>query len=340
MICACGNNMHRHGNRRSPVLDYEDGVFAGVDAAVARFLCPRCGKTSRREEPELQAGFRMSVRAAEAIIDIALDEGIGGAANAASIDRSSVSRLVSARADEYLASNDRPELARLSSENATIVVSDAMGGSPVAYFDRLDSPALPDWLSRPTLPVILPDAEIAPRVLAWRDRTVVALTKQVFLSLIDGPMRRAARKMATLLRDGVGIDRAADLLAARTVSLVPRDAADLARIAAPGTPARNFLRLRDRFVGIYDTSGLAEARKRLTDVVNDCTDAWKDIFGPVLEFLSAYRPMILSHPASLIIRRPVPAMVMQGPASLLTLAIRRKPRLEHRYSLDASPRFA
>jgi hypothetical protein len=331
--------MHRHGNRRSPVLDYDDGVFSAVEAAVSRFLCPRCGKTSRREEPEIQSGFRMSVRAAEAIIDVAIDEGIGSAADAALIDRSSVSRLVSARAEEYLASTDRPELARLSAENANIVVYDAMSGDAVACFDRLDNPTLPNWLSRPTLPVILPDTEIAPRVLGWKDQTVVSLTKHVFLSLIDGPMRRAARKMAALVRNTVGIDRVADLLSAKTATLAPRDAADLARIAAPGTPARNFLRLRDRFVGIYDPSGLAEARKRLTDVVNDCTDAWRDIFAPVLEFLTIYRPLILSHPASLIVRSPAPAMAMQGPASLLTIAMSKSLRSDPRHVLHASPRF-
>ncbi|MCV9964103.1 hypothetical protein OIU34_19665 [Pararhizobium sp. BT-229] len=326
--------MHRHGNRRSPVLDYDDGVFSPAEAAVSRFLCPRCGKTSRREEPELQAGFRMSVRAADALVGVALDEGIGGAASAASIDRSSVSRLVSARAEEYLASKDRPELARLSAESANIVVSDAMSGHAVACFDRLDNPILPNWLSRPTPPVIFPDAEIAPRVMGWKDMAVVSLTKHVFLSMIDGPIRRAARKMAALVKDGMGIDRVSELLASKASSLSPREAADLARMAAPGTPARNFLRLRDRFLGLYDAPGLAEARKRLTDTVNDCTDVWKDIFSPVLEFLVVYRPLILSHPVSLIVRSPSPAMAMKGPASLLTIAISRRFRHEHRHALE------
>jgi hypothetical protein len=340
MICVCNNTMHRHGNRRSPILDYEDGAFLGVESVVTRFLCPLCGKTDRHEVPELQSGFRMSVRAADAIVEAALEKGIGGAAMVAEIDRSSVSRLISSRADEYLAFNERPEFARLSVGSTNTVVSDIMSGDAVACFDGLDCSKLSKWLSRPTRPVIFPDAEIAPQVLGWKDLAVVSLTKQVFLSLIDGPIRRASRKMAALVKDAVGIDVASNLLAAKTSALAPRQSADLARIAAPGTPARNFLRLRDRFISIYDAPGLAEARKRLIDAIDDCTDVWKEIFSPVLEFLAIYRPLILSHPVSLLVRSPCPALSMQGPSSLLTVALSKRLRPEFKHSFEASPRFA
>lgn len=340
MFCACGNPMHRHGNRRSPILDYADGAFAAVEAAVSRFLCPRCGKTDRREVPELQSGFRMSMRAADAIVEVALEEGIGGAANIAEIDRSSVSRLISARADGYLASSDRPELARLSVSNGNIVVCDALSGDAVACFDKLECSSLSKWLSRPILPVVVPDAEIAPRVLGWKDITTVSLTKHAYLSLLDGPIRRAARKMAMIAKDVLGIDRVCDLLATKTSTLGPRDAADLARLAAPGTPARNFLRLRDRFLGLYDAPGLAEARRRFDTLVTDCTDVWREIFTPVLDFLAVYRPMILSHPVALLVRSPLPVMAMQGPANLLTVGLARQLRAEYRHEMTNAPRLA
>jgi hypothetical protein len=281
----------------------------------------------------------MSERASQAILQLAIDDGINVAATVASIDRSSVSRLVSAKTDEYLAANERPDLASLSWESANIVVSDALGGGPVAYFDRLINPALPNWLSKPTLPVVLPDAKIAPHILAWTDRTAVTLTKHAFLSLIALPLRRAARKMSALIKTTFDIERVSDLLSAKVSSLSTVDALEISRIAAPGTPARNFLRIRDRFLGIYDAVGISEARARLADTIDACADAWKDIFSPVIDFLTAYKPMILSHPACLIACSPAPRIGAQGPANLLTLGIRRNYVPECHYSRDTSPQY-
>lgn len=344
MICNCGQNMHRHGSRRSPMVDYEDNAFVASEASVTRFLCPHCGSTSSLETPEGEKGFRLSVRAADAILETALSGGIAEAAALASIDRSSVSRLLASRADAYLASNVRPNVSCVGAVGGGVHVWDAETGSVAACFDKVDDHRLVNWLSSPSPALVLPDPEVAPRVLGWSNNLRVALTKPTYLSLLVTPLRRAARKMAAVIVGGAtkGVERIAELLVAPQTGLRIDQAMELSRIASNGMPARHFLRLRDRICGICDVVDLENGRQRLAAVIEDCQGAWADIFAPVLDFLSAYREVILTYSVALLTPAPVQRLQMAGPANLLTLAAARgllhKPELTR--SLKSSPRLS
>lgn len=320
--CVCGTTMHRHGSRKSPVLHHAERAFEQIEAEVQRFLCPKCGTSSKLERPETEPGFKMTQVAAVEIERLALQHGITATAGLSGLDKSSISRLIASRADRAVFAARPPKAAALqAAANGSVVVTDLETLEARAVFTGPVDERLVDWLGcAPT--AAFPDAAIAPHCLSWAGRIQACLTKDVFLGMLAKPLLAAARRLASRLGTKPSEeDQVARLLTSDQGSLTFEETTRLAKIASPGTPGRHFLKLKDRLGRICEAENSQEATGRLNRWIAQCEESWTDIFSPVLQFLSAYRPLMFNHAMSLVVEMPVLTRKFDGPASLINLSL-------------------
>lgn len=328
--CVCGMTMHRHGSRKSPVLHHSDNCFEQIEADVQRFLCPKCGTSCKVERPKAEPGFKMTQAAASEVERLALEFGITATAGLSGLDKSSVSRLITARSERTLIGNRPPRVAALQSvSNGSVIVTDLETSQARAVFAGTVDERMVDWLSETTV-TVFPDAHVAPHCLSWVERFQACLTKDVFLTMLGKPLLAAARRMAArLVPKPLDEDKVARLLTSEQGGLTFAETVSLSKIASPGTPGRHFLKLKDRLVRLCDAENSDEAISRLERWITQCQDSWADIFAPVLQFLSAYRPLIFSHVLALKAEMPVLSRKFDGPASLLNLTLANERKLVH-----------
>lgn len=339
--------MHRHGVRQLAILDFASGRFAPSTATVQRFLCRGCGATRGIETPEVERGSKISRSAAEELARLVLRHGITASAERAGIDKSSLSRLIASRAGNHVDGTRRPEAATLSMVRpGCLAVGDVRSGRTMAFFDGPNDQRLLPWLSTPKPAILLPDEQVAPLALSWLSRFQIVLSQKTFGKLLSPLISKAARRMASYLSPkACSEEECARLFAADPSELSDIDSATLAKLAAPGTPGRHFIKLRDRVQRLHFSCDLDEGRARLETWLSDCKDTWASIFAPVVAFVQAYRPLILSHELALTAPVPAPKLKVHGPTNVLNLRLKSEkpemkpaPHLEHRPAPAHKPR--
>lgn len=267
----------------------------------------------------------MTISAANEIERLVINGGITSAASIARLDKSSISRLISARADRIIKSTEPPRATALANLGAgALAAADLTRGQVRAVFIGPDDSRLLQWLS-PRKTTIFPDAAIAAHCLTWQERVRAALTADVFEAMLVKPLRQAAQKMAIFLSKGPSdLREVTRLLTANPVGMNFEDTTSLSKLAAAGTPARHFLKMRDRLTCIHDASTLEDGMRKLTSWLGECHGTWADIFQPVVQFLKAYMPLLLKHPLSLTSKIPVLSRRFDGPANVYNLILARE----------------
>jgi hypothetical protein len=303
------------------------GRFVDISTSIQRFLCPRCGVSGKVEQPETEDGFKLTVGAADEIERLVIDDGVTSAASQAGLDKSSVSRLIAARADRVIATTEPPPATALSRVGASaLAASDIRLGDVRAVFVGPEDGRLLSWIGNGKA-TIFPDATVAAHCLSWHERIKTSLTGDVFRAMLSQPLRQAATRMAALIAARPAEEKEiARLLTTSAVGMSFDDTRSLSKIAAVGTPGRHFLKLKDRLMSIHDADSLQEASRKLNSWLAECHSAWADIFQPVTQFIKTYMPVILAHPLSLTSSMPILERRFDGPANVQTLLLARERR--------------
>lgn len=294
-----------NGVRMQRITEMEDGVFMPSYAEVRRFRCSGCGATEKATCPETESGFRISKTAAEGIVEAAIANGITRSAGLAGIDPASVSRLVATRADRLIDATTRPNISRLiGADGGVVAVADAWTGDVAACFSGVDDQRLLPWLSRPYPSVVMPTADLMPRVIGWAG-TKVSLDVETAISVLGSMVDKARQRLSSVIAAG---------------NLEVRDV---------HARNRHFLRTSEALHAAMETYDLGRARLAISRWIERCEGFWAEVFSPVLRFLTTYGDCLFNHPVC-ITPLAHPSIVFSGPANLMTLALRRGPSLDAR----------
>lgn len=336
-ICECGHQMHRHGSRSILVTDHAGGIFRDHQARVQRYRCPDCLTTSGIETPELEEGFKLTRVAADEIITIALSNDIQGCSEVSGVDKSTISRLLTSRADAVLNQIKDIKTCRLQLIRPSVLaLVDQQRSTPLGFLPGISSKVVGNFLERIGVETVIPCPETAPYSLSWTKRMAVTLSRTDFALILKGLLKDAAKKVVDMIKlpENISAGSAVQLLTADMAALSLQDNVTLARLAPTGTAARGFLRMRERLISVHMATDLTSARRQLAKWKEDCKDLWRVIFSDVVRFLDSYKDIILSNQYAL-----QPAAAYRGPAILrpanvMTIQLHRKlPRLENQLTL-------
>lgn len=296
-ICRCARTMTANGTRTARVTDWQHGRFVTIAAEIRRFRCRHCGSTTSVVSPELENGFRLSRSAAEMIVERALE---GRDYHEAPVDAATVSRLLSARKAALLERIPRPRFARLEIvQSAGVVVSDALTHEISTVFSNFEDKALIPWLSSPYPSVLVPDIQVAPRLLRHATDFVVALPVRVLAESLKPLLERAEARLQSLT--------------ARA-----REAASLSV-----AHARHFGRMRSQLLEALDSTDTMSGKAAIQRWAAACQGSWADVFAPVLRFLHAFSATIFSHSTCIVPPPPHDRFRLAGPTNVLALRIER-----------------
>jgi len=337
ITCECGHQMHRHGSRSVMVRDHHGDQYIDLLANIQRFRCPSCASTNGVETPEIEQGFKITKAAAEKIIDTALHRDIQACSEISGVDKSTISRLLSSKADELLLKQPtfktcrlkvlRPSLLALLNQSTHEAIGFLPGG-------KIHSVA--NILERLGVETVIPCPEIAPHAFSWRSVMSVTLTANDFATMVSTLLRRAALKMIGTLKlpDSVTASTAANLLSSDLSRLSVSENIALSKLAPAGTPARGFMRMRDRLLAVHNAPDLTTARTLLSKWKEDCRDTWRTVFSGVLRFLETYKDMILTNPYSLQPAASYSVPAALRPANIMTIQLHRsRPTSENTLTL-------
>jgi hypothetical protein len=306
--------MHRHGSRSILVTDYQDEKFIDMQASVQRFRCPRCAATVGMETPEIEQGFKITKTASDMIVDTTLQNDIQTCSETSGVDKSTISRLLTSKADSILLSQPNLKTCRLQMLRPSLLaVLNQNTSEVVGYLPGISRYPVLSLLEKLNVETVIPCPETAPHTLPWQKIMTITLTGSDFAKIVRTLFKRSANKVVGLLKlpDSVTPAAATNLLGADLSTLSVADNITLAQIAPAGTPARGFMRLKDRLLAVHNAPDLTTARKLLTQWKDDCRDIWRTVFSNVLSFLDAYKDLILSNPYAL-----QPAATYTGPSTL------------------------
>jgi hypothetical protein len=308
------------------VRDHHGDQYIDLMANIQRFRCPSCASTSGIETPEIEQGFKITKAAAGKIIDAALHSDIQTCSEMSGVDKSTISRLLSSKAETLLLSQPtfktcrlkvlRPSLLALLNQSTQEAVGFLPGGK-MHY--------VPNILERLGVETVIPCPEIAPHTLSWRSSMAITLTANDFATMVSTLLKRAAQKMlgALKLPDSVTASSAVNLLSSDLSKLSVSENIALSKLAPAGTPARGFIRMRDRILAVHNAPDLTTARSLLAKWQEDCRDTWRTIFSGVLNFIETYKDLILTNPYSLQPAASYPLHAAFRPANIMTIQLHR-----------------
>ena len=306
--------MHRHGSRSVSVTDHNGGRFCDYQAQVQRFRCPRCLSTNGIETPELERGFKLTRAAADELVSAALSDDLQACSDTSGVDKSTISRLLSARADALFDQVKEIRTCRLQLMRPSVLaVLDQQHSTPLGFLAGISNKVVEDCLERIGAETVIPCPQTAPHSLSWTNKLTVTLSRSDFSALLKGLVRDAAKKVIDLIKlpESLTSGNALHLLTSDPAALSLQDNIVLAQLAPAGTPARGFMRMRDRLHEVHKAADLTSARGKLAKWREDCKDLWGVVFSGVVRFLDSYKNIILTNPYAL-----QPAVSYRGPSIL------------------------
>lgn len=297
--CRCGEQTHGNGQRLSKATDWVSGTFLEIPVVSRRFRCPSCSAPASTDEPILEPGFRMTVEAADELGRIAGRDGIAAAAASARLDKGTVSRLVKARYERYLAATVRPSIVCVSCmQSGGFRVSDGKSGRLVASFARANESRMVSWLSDPVPAVVIPDYSCISNTLHWDKGFTIGLSVGASRNLFTRPLYRAANRLLEVFDIGREERRDATCLLLDELSNSSEVSSNLrTKLFCPGAPGRHFIRVRQNLDNIQFASSCVEGNRRIDAWISGLDGIWADVFAPVSEVISVFRHHMFSHPA-------------------------------------------
>lgn len=309
-----------NGIRTLRIVDWEEDSFVQSVAEVRRLRCAACGTTANQTFPTTEEGFRMSVEAADRVVERVLAAGLATAAEEAGMDRASVSRLIATRADRRLERTERPRLARMDLVAPGILcVADAATGLPAAFFSGCDDGRLLPWLSRPYPAVLVPDRNTLAAAMRWEGFRI-AVDGGTAAAMARAVMARAALRCGRSFPASVAASaRLARLLAtSRAVADIAEDVT-FAHVETVGPRLRHFMRMVARLEALLLDP---EANPGNADIARwkaDCGGIWSEVFQPVLVFLDTFAAVLFRRPGSFEPLELDPAL--RPPAGVMSLGL-------------------
>ncbi len=337
LICECGHQMHRHGSRNILVTDHAEGNFRDHQARVQRYRCPHCLSTSSMETPELEEGFKLTRSAADEIITVALSNDIQGCSEVSGVDKSTISRLLTSRADAFLSRISDIKTCRLQLMRPSVLaLVDQQRSTPLGFLPGVSSKVVGDFLERMGVETVIPCPKTAPHSLSWTKKMAVTLSRTDFAVIIKDLLKDAAKKIVDMIKlpEGMSSGSAVHLLTSDMAALSLQDNVILAQLAPAGTPARGFLRMRDRLVSVHRATDLTSARAQLARWKEDCKDLWGVVFSGVVRFLVSYKDIILANQYALQPAASYRGPAILRPANVMTIQLHSKcPSLDNQLTL-------
>lgn len=326
VVCNCGHQMHRHGSRQILVTDHNEGNYRDHFAQIQRFRCPSCLSTTGDETPKLEHGFKLTIAAADQLIQAALSHDIQTCSDLSGVDKSTISRLLSSRADGVIRKHTDIKACRLQLLRPSVLAIIDQGSShTLGFLPGITSKAVENCLERMGVETVIPCPQTAPHSLSWTKKMSVSLSGTDFSSMLRNLLKDAARRVIemTKLPENISASSALRMLTSDLSNLSMNDNIVLSQVARAGTPARGFIRMRDRLLAIHKAPNLTTARNQLSKWKEDCRDLWNVVFSGVVRFLDTYKALILTNPYAL-----QPAAMYSGPsvmrpANVMTLQIHR-----------------
>lgn len=324
MVCDCGHQMHRHGSRNVLVTDHLEGAYCDHFARIQRFKCPNCSSTDGIETPEIEQGFKLTRAAADELVIAALSHDIQACSDASGVDKSTISRLLSSKADAAMRQLKDIKACRLQLIRPSVLaILDQRHCSTLGFLPGITSRAVESCLERMGVETVIPCPVTAPHSFPWMKKMSVTLSGMDFAVMLKGLIRSAAKKVIemTKLPESVSSTSALQLLTADLTSLSVRDNIALSQLAPAGTPARGFMRMRDRLLAVHKASDLTTARGQLERWKSDCRDLWEVVFAGVIRFLDTYKHIILTNQYALQPAATYSGPPVMRPANVMTLQL-------------------
>lgn len=324
MACDCGHQMHRHGSRNILVTDHQEGAYCDHFARIQRFRCPNCFSTDGIETPEIEQGFKLTREAADKLVTAALSNDIQACSDISGVDKSTISRLLSAKADAAMLQHTDIKTCRLQLIRPSVLaILDQRHSSTLGFLPGITSKVVENCLERMGVETVIPCPDTAPHSFPWMKKMSVTLSGTDFAAMLRGLIKNAAKKVIemTKLPENVSLSSALQLLTADLATLSVRDNIALSQLAPAGTPARGFMRMRDRLLAVHKASDLTTARGQLERWKDDCRDLWGVVFSGVVRFLNTYKDIILTNQYALQPAATYSGPPVMRPANVMTLQL-------------------
>jgi hypothetical protein len=324
MICDCGHQMHRHGSRSILVTDHQEGTYCDHFARIQRFRCPNCLSTNGIETPEIEQGFKITRAAADELVTAALSNDIQACSDASGVDKSTISRLLSSKADAAMLQHKDIKTCRLQLIRPSVLaVLDQTQSSTLGFLPGIAPKVVENWLDRMGVETVIPCPQTAPYSIPWMKKMSVTLSGSDFSIMLTGLIKNAARKVIDMIKlpESLSPSNALQLLTADLTTLSVSDNIALSRLAPAGTPARGFMRMRDRLLTVHKASDLTTARIQLESWKEDCRDLWRSVFSGVIRFLDTYKEIILRNSYALQPAATYSGPPIARPANVMTLQL-------------------
>lgn len=322
--CTCGSTMHRHGFRKITVRDVDRQChIVTVEVDVEKFICPTCKSVVSLNGLTLEDGFRVTRRAADYIVETAMEKGIIAAADITGLDKATVSRLVSGRAESVIAQTNFNGLIGLRQIRPSLVEAYGyLDGKVFAYFSGPKDDLLRNAFLQSRQFCVVPDVMLLPHVAQWLKPHQLMISKMVFHSFYKTLMPRIAKRMMkrmptkTMERDLV--ER---ILAKDFVDLNEKERLIYTELNAPGFMGRKYFKLKAQLSALFETHDVKIAALRLQNWLTSCEGIWRDVFQPIIEFIERWSASILKHPLALQSPAPFRFEAPFLPASVLNLQL-------------------
>ncbi|TLX16186.1 hypothetical protein [Rhizobium sp. MHM7A] len=324
LVCGCGHQMHRHGSRNVLVTDHQDGTYCEHFARIQRFRCPNCLSTDGIETPEIEQGFKLTKAAADKLVTAALSNDVQACSDASGVDKSTISRLLTSKADAVMLQHRDIKTCRLQLIRPSVLaLLDQRHSSTLGFLPGIASNVVENCLERMGVETVIPCPETAPYSFPWIKKMSVTLSGADFAVMLKGLIKNAARKVIemTKLPESLSPSSALQLLTSDLTTLSVNDNVALSQLAPAGTPARGFMRMRDRLLAVHKASDLTAARAQLEKWKEDCRDLWGIVFSGVVRFLDTYKDMILTNPYALQAAATYSGPPVMRPANVMTLQL-------------------